>query len=153
LGPFLASKMANKNTKGAKVTDARRAYLKKQSKRSFKEQEEVKELEQTISTGAPPRGSNPLAIESKGAAAGSVSYAGARTFEELPLSAYTIEGLAKSNYVTLTAIQRAAIPHALCGRDILGASKTGSGKTLSFLIPVSVNGALPAGWRLQQSPW
>lgn len=31
------------------------------------------------------------------------------------------------------------IPHALAGRDILAASKTGSGKTLSYLIPAVEN--------------
>ncbi len=31
------------------------------------------------------------------------------------------------------------IPHALAGRDILAASKTGSGKTLSFVIPIIEN--------------
>jgi superfamily II DNA/RNA helicase len=37
----------------------------------------------------------------------------------------------------LTEIQRKALPLALAKRDVLGAAKTGSGKTLSFLIPVS----------------
>eukprot|EP00850_Spirogloea_muscicola_P013125 SM000087S23407 [mRNA] locus=s87:423710:427944:- [translate_table: standard] len=46
------------------------------------------------------------------------------------------ERLHEAKYVTMTAIQRAALPHALCGRDVLGAAKTGSGKTLAFLIPV-----------------
>jgi ATP-dependent RNA helicase DDX10/DBP4 len=36
----------------------------------------------------------------------------------------------------MTEIQRCTITHGLAGRDILGASKTGSGKTLSYLIPV-----------------
>ena len=36
----------------------------------------------------------------------------------------------------MTDVQRAAIPHALAGRDILGAAKTGSGKTLAFLVPL-----------------
>jgi ATP-dependent RNA helicase DDX10/DBP4 len=62
---------------------------------------------------------------------------GARTFEELPLSAATRAALKEAGYTSLTAIQRAALPHALAGRDILGAAKTGSGKTLCFLIPVS----------------
>jgi hypothetical protein len=64
------------------------------------------------------------------------SYAGVRTFDELPLSTKSKRGLQAANYTTLTAIQRAALPHSLCGRDVLGAAKTGSGKTLSFLIPL-----------------
>ncbi|KAI8936314.1 ATP-dependent RNA helicase dbp4, variant 2 [Plenodomus lindquistii] len=39
----------------------------------------------------------------------------------------------------MTDVQAKAIPLALLGRDILGAAKTGSGKTLSFLIPVLEN--------------
>jgi len=39
----------------------------------------------------------------------------------------------------MTDVQAKAIPLALLGRDILGAAKTGSGKTLSFLVPVLEN--------------
>lgn len=39
----------------------------------------------------------------------------------------------------MTDIQAKAIPLALQGHDILGAAKTGSGKTLSFIIPVLEN--------------
>uniref|UniRef100_A0A0K2T0C2 ATP-dependent RNA helicase n=1 Tax=Lepeophtheirus salmonis TaxID=72036 RepID=A0A0K2T0C2_LEPSM len=35
----------------------------------------------------------------------------------------------------MTEIQAQTIPHLLEGRDLVGAAKTGSGKTLSFLIP------------------
>lgn len=38
----------------------------------------------------------------------------------------------------MTEIQRKGVPLALAKRDVLGAAKTGSGKTLSFLIPVSI---------------
>jgi superfamily II DNA/RNA helicase len=48
----------------------------------------------------------------------------------------TFAALEKADFTVMTDIQRAAIPHALCGRDVLGAAKTGSGKTLAFLIPV-----------------
>ncbi|OJJ44989.1 hypothetical protein ASPZODRAFT_153310 [Penicilliopsis zonata CBS 506.65] len=61
------------------------------------------------------------------------------SFTDLPLSEPTTSGLAASHYKTLTDIQSRAIPHALKGRDILGAAKTGSGKTLTFLVPVLEN--------------
>ena len=57
-------------------------------------------------------------------------------FKDLPISSSTIKGLHDASFTEMTLIQRAAIPHALAGRDILGAAKTGSGKTLSFLVPL-----------------
>ena len=43
-------------------------------------------------------------------------------------------------YISITLFlpfpQAAAIPHALAGRDVLGAAKTGSGKTLAFTLPI-----------------
>lgn len=111
-----------------------RGFQKRQASRSFQEEQEVQRIKDEIAAGAPAPGSNPLTIEDPVAG----SYAGARTFDELPISELTKAGLKQAGYITLTAIQRAALPHALCGRDVLGAAKTGSGKTLSFLIPVGV---------------
>jgi ATP-dependent RNA helicase DDX10/DBP4 len=102
-------------------------------RRSHKEDEEVARLEEVITAQAPPRGANTLAL--RPAADGAPTFAAARRFDELPLSQRTRDGLRECKYVTLTAIQRAALPHALAGRDVLGAAKTGSGKTLAFLIP------------------
>lgn len=62
-----------------------------------------------------------------------------KLFSELPLSDRTSRGLERSHFKTLTDIQAKAVPLALKGRDILGAAKTGSGKTLSFLVPVLEN--------------
>ena len=63
----------------------------------------------------------------------------AKSFADLPLSQATASGLEASHFKTLTDIQRKAIPLALKRRDILGAAKTGSGKTLTFLVPVLEN--------------
>jgi ATP-dependent RNA helicase DDX10/DBP4 len=89
-------------------------------------------LQARLQAEAPARGTNPLSLgpDAEG-------YAAAREFHQLPLSKLTLEGLAAHNFKTLTAIQRAALPHALAGRDVLGAAKTGSGKTLCFIIPVN----------------
>jgi ATP-dependent RNA helicase DDX10/DBP4 len=48
-------------------------------------------------------------------------------FRALPISEATLRGLedAKTPFTVMTAIQNACIPHALAGRDILGAAKTG----------------------------
>lgn len=62
-----------------------------------------------------------------------------KDFADLPLSQPTSSGLEASHFKTLTDIQRKAIPLALKGSDILGAAKTGSGKTIAFLIPVLEN--------------
>ena len=41
-----------------------------------------------------------------------------------------------NQFKTPTPVQAQAIPPALEGRDVLATAQTGTGKTLSFLIPV-----------------
>lgn len=103
-------------------------------KKSQIEAAEITEIERLLETNKPAPNTDPLALSNDGQIG---SYTVAKKFEELPISQYTKDGLSQSGFTLLTAIQRAALPHALCGRDILGAAKTGSGKTLAFLIPVS----------------
>jgi ATP-dependent RNA helicase DDX18/HAS1 len=59
----------------------------------------------------------------------------AQKFSELNLSEKTMKALADMKFENMTEIQQRGIPPLLAGRDVLGAAKTGSGKTLSFLIP------------------
>lgn len=56
-------------------------------------------------------------------------------FAQLNLSEKTMKGIQDMGFETMTEIQQRTIPPLLAGRDVLGAAKTGSGKTLSFLIP------------------
>ena len=58
------------------------------------------------------------------------------TFSELPLSSALQRKLAAAQFINLTPIQERAIPPALEGRDIIGTAETGTGKTLTFLIPL-----------------
>lgn len=44
--------------------------------------------------------------------------------------------LAKANFIHLTPVQAAALPPALERHDVLASAQTGTGKTLSFLIPL-----------------
>ena len=103
-------------------------------KKSQIEAAEIEKIEQLLESNKPAPGTDVLALSNNGKNGG---YVAARKFDELPISQYSKDGLSQSGFTQLTAIQRAALPHALCSRDILGAAKTGSGKTLAFLIPVS----------------
>lgn len=47
-----------------------------------------------------------------------------------------LDVIQKLNYKSPTAIQAQAIPAIMSGRDIIGVAKTGSGKTMAFLLPM-----------------
>lgn len=59
-----------------------------------------------------------------------------RTFTELPISQRTMMGIERGHYKKMTPIQQDTLHLSLAGFDVLGAAKTGSGKTLCFVIPV-----------------
>ena len=56
-------------------------------------------------------------------------------FDTLGLSAAVLEAIEESGYTTPTPIQAQAIPLILEGRDLIGASQTGTGKTAAFALP------------------
>ncbi|MGC2163790.1 MAG: DEAD/DEAH box helicase [Silvibacterium sp.] len=57
-------------------------------------------------------------------------------FSDFQISANLKKQLANANFITPTPVQAGAIPPALEGRDVLATAQTGTGKTLSFLIPL-----------------
>ncbi|WPO72806.1 DEAD/DEAH box helicase [Streptomyces sp. KN37] len=58
------------------------------------------------------------------------------TFADLGLPEGIVRKLAQNGVTTPFPIQAATIPDALAGKDILGRGRTGSGKTLSFGLPM-----------------
>ncbi|MGI5251085.1 DEAD/DEAH box helicase [Actinacidiphila glaucinigra] len=58
------------------------------------------------------------------------------TFGDLGLPESIVRKLAQNGVTTPFPIQAATIPDALAGSDILGRGRTGSGKTLSFGLPL-----------------
>ena len=56
-------------------------------------------------------------------------------FDTLGLSAAVLEAIEESGYTTPTPIQAQAIPIILEGKDVIGASQTGTGKTAAFALP------------------
>ncbi|WP_039055934.1 ATP-dependent RNA helicase SrmB [Enterobacter sp. Bisph1] len=57
------------------------------------------------------------------------------TFSELELDESLLDALQNKGFTRPTAIQAAAIPPALEGRDVLGSAPTGTGKTAAYLLP------------------
>ena len=57
-------------------------------------------------------------------------------FTDMKLKPYLQEALKEINFVQPTEVQEKLIPVVLSGRDLIGESKTGSGKTHTFLIPI-----------------
>ena len=58
------------------------------------------------------------------------------TFEELSLNEKTKRALKDAGYTNPTPIQEQAIPVVLEGKDFIGQSKTGTGKTASYSLPM-----------------
>ncbi len=56
-------------------------------------------------------------------------------FSALDLSEPTRKAIDAMGFKTMTEVQARTIPPLMAGKDVLGAAQTGSGKTLSFLIP------------------
>ncbi|WP_036390791.1 DEAD/DEAH box helicase [Micromonospora chokoriensis] len=58
------------------------------------------------------------------------------SFASLGLPDPVVRALAQQGITSPFEIQRATVPDALAGRDVLGRGQTGSGKTLAFGLPV-----------------
>ncbi len=58
------------------------------------------------------------------------------TFDELGLSAPILEAVKDCGYEAPTPIQEQAIPIVLEGKDVIGASQTGTGKSAAFALPL-----------------
>lgn len=58
------------------------------------------------------------------------------SFETLGLAPWLVGSLSTMEIRRPTAIQRSCIPEVLKGRDCIGGSRTGSGKTVAFAAPI-----------------
>lgn len=68
-------------------------------------------------------------------------------FEILGLSPAVLAAIRETGYETPTTIQERAIPVVLQGRDVVGASQTGTGKTAAFALPTLSRLGAPGTFR------
>ncbi|KAF2345754.1 DEAD/DEAH box helicase domain, partial [Trinorchestia longiramus] len=60
-----------------------------------------------------------------------------KQYSDIPgLKSWLVRDLKRLNIIRPTPVQFACIPPALAGRDVIGGAKTGSGKTMAFVLPI-----------------
>ena len=69
-------------------------------------------------------------------AASPITPSAAPSFADLGLQPALLRAAAAAGWVTPSAVQAAAIPAVLQGRDVLAQAPTGAGKTAAFLLPL-----------------
>lgn len=150
-----ANQSANQSTNQSTKQPVKRKKLGRTEKARAREAEEAEIVacEKRITDEAPPAGTNPLLADqlrskdqssTSNQSGPSIQYNALRNFDELPISNRTKTAMKAAGFNRMTDIQRASAFHALIGRDILGAARTGSGKTIAFLMPM-----IEKLWRLQ----
>ncbi|KAH9787529.1 DEAD-box ATP-dependent RNA helicase 31 [Citrus sinensis] len=56
-------------------------------------------------------------------------------FDQCSISALSLKGIKDAGYEKMTIVQEATLPVLLKGKDVLAKAKTGTGKTVAFLLP------------------
>uniref|UniRef100_A0A0A0K511 ATP-dependent RNA helicase n=1 Tax=Cucumis sativus TaxID=3659 RepID=A0A0A0K511_CUCSA len=66
---------------------------------------------------------------------GSDSYLSETRFDQCSISPLSLKGIKDAGYEKMTVVQEATLPLILKGKDVLAKAKTGTGKTVAFLLP------------------
>ncbi|KAL5718996.1 RNA helicase [Ranunculus cassubicifolius] len=63
------------------------------------------------------------------------SYLSGTRFDECAISPLSLKGIKDAGYEKMTVVQEATLPIILKGKDVLAKARTGTGKTVAFLLP------------------
>ena len=75
-----------------------------------------------------------------------------QTFGTLGVPTSLVEVLAAGGISVPTPIQAATLPDSLAGRDVLGRGRTGSGKTIAFVLPLLTRLSTSSSSRMPRRP-
>jgi len=76
------------------------------------------------------------ADDAVGEVADDSAYSSDRSFAEFPLSPELLKGIEEKGYAMPTKVQALTLEPAIAGRDLVVRSKTGTGKTAAFMLPI-----------------
>ncbi|XP_061349836.1 DEAD-box ATP-dependent RNA helicase 31-like [Gastrolobium bilobum] len=100
---------------------------------------------QKKSTEPTPRASSPGGSDS--------SYLSDTRFDQCSVSPLSLKGVKDAGYEKMTVVQEATLPLILRGKDVLAKARTGTGKTVAFLLPsIEVVAKSPSSDRDQRRP-
>eukprot|EP00127_Corallochytrium_limacisporum_P003559 Clim_evm42s150 gene=Clim_evmTU42s150 len=122
-------KMEQEEEQGSNGVDQKTS---KKSKKDKKDKKEKKQSEEDTTATAQNGTTNGYAGDDDSEAFKNVPF----TSLEGIVSEKTLSGIKDMGFSTMTEVQARAIPPALESQDISGQAKTGSGKTIAFMIPV-----------------
>ncbi|KAK9051397.1 hypothetical protein SSX86_028024 [Deinandra increscens subsp. villosa] len=84
---------------------------------------------------------------------GNESYLSETRFDQCAVSQLSLKGIKDAGYEKMTVVQEATLPVILKGKDVLAKARTGTGKTVAFLLPsIEVVVKSPAVGRDQKRP-
>lgn len=87
-------------------------------------------------TPAAAEAAAPVGAEALPAPKAITDYQSGRAFADFPLSPEVLQGITEKGYTMATRVQAATLEPALAGKNLVVRSKTGTGKTAAFCIPM-----------------
>jgi len=110
---------------------------KKKNKKSSSEQESKEKETDVVTSGENGAQATNEDVKLPGTSTGMLGILSDKSFDSIKdvLCKSTMQGIQDMGFTHMTDIQARSLPHLLEGKDLVGSAKTGSGKTLSFLIP------------------
>ncbi|CAA0816626.1 DEAD-box ATP-dependent RNA helicase 26 [Striga hermonthica] len=99
------------------------------------EQEVEAEEEDVIGDGVVEKGKSFSQLAQSSIPVSSDSHLSESRFDQCPISPLSFKAIKDAGYERMTLVQEATLPVILKGKDVLAKAKTGTGKTVAFLLP------------------
>ncbi|XP_023004945.1 DEAD-box ATP-dependent RNA helicase 31-like [Cucurbita maxima] len=113
-----------------------RDFLSDEDSASDDDEDEDDSLLRKSTSALFPSGANVSDMDQPRKSPGSSgSYLSETRFDQCSVSPLSLKGIKDAGYEKMTVVQEATLPLILKGKDVLAKAKTGTGKTVAFLLP------------------